>query len=255
MEQLTLFNGLSSTLITPRNQIFADLISESWFRKIGSVFTTVAFSELSKKVVKARERGRVYPEMEEVFQAYIQTPFEEVKVVILGQDPYPDGNATGLAFECKNAMSPTLRVIHQELVNEYGTGAFSNLPKNPRLEYWAKQGVFLLNSSLTVEEGKSNSHQNLGWECVVHPTIEELIKDQEPKVFLLWGSNAKKLFRLSNVNWECMRVHRLIEAAHPVIEERKASQPALAKFHFYGLNVFKRANEFLVANGRKPIQW
>jgi uracil-DNA glycosylase len=255
MEQLALFGELSSTPITEKNRIFVELISESWFRKIGSVFTTLAFSQLAKKVVAARSKNIVYPAEEEVFRAYLETPFEEVKVIILGQDPYPDENAEGLSFSCKKQMSQTLRVMHQELLNEYGFGTFRNLPTNPSLDYWAKQGVFLLNSALTVDTGHSNSHENFGWECVILPTIAELIKDQSPKVFMLWGANAKKLFKLADVNWECTKVHSIIEAAHPIIEERKKNNPALNPYQFYGLHVFRRCNEFLVNNGKEPIQW
>lgn len=183
----------------------------------------------------------IFPPMNEIFNAFVLCPFADTKVVIVGQDPYHEqGQAMGLSFSVRETVEepPSLVNIHKEIIQERVLqGDWSS-----DLTRWAKQGVLLLNSTLTVREHQANAHQGCGWEIFTDTCIKALGQDPRPKVFLLWGSYArsKKVF-VTNPN------HLILESAHP--------SPLSAYRGFFGNNHFALANEFLERNGEEPIRW
>ena len=199
------------------------------------------YIDLKSFVDKEYESKVIYPERKNIFFALEKTPYENVKVVILGQDPYHgEGEAHGLSFSvCPGVkIPPSLKNIYKELNTEYGC----YIPNNGYLVKWAEQGVLLLNSVLTVEKDTPASHKGKGWEQFTDKVIEEINKKDEPVVFMLWGNFAK-----SKVNLLTNPKHLVLESAHP--------SPFSARNGFFGNNHFKLANEFLEKNGIKPIDW
>ena len=183
----------------------------------------------------------VFPPMDEIFQAFCLTPLSETKVVLVGQDPYhEEGQAMGLSFSVREGTvePPSLRNIKEELRNE----GLLHEPWSSDLSRWAKQGVLLLNSTLTVRAHQAASHQGKGWEIFTDNAIMALNEDSKPKVFLLWGSYARsKKVMITNP------AHLILESAHP--------SPLSAYKGFFGNGHFKKANDFLVSNGMDPIIW
>ena len=183
----------------------------------------------------------VFPPMDEIFQAFRLTPLSETKVVLVGQDPYhEEGQAMGLSFSVREGTvePPSLRNIKEELTNE----GLLHEPWSSDLSRWAKQGVLLLNSTLTVRAHQAASHQGKGWETFTDNAIMALNEDSKPKVFLLWGSYARsKKVMITNP------AHLILESAHP--------SPLSAYRGFFGNGHFKKANDFLVSNGMDPIIW
>ena len=183
----------------------------------------------------------VFPPMDEIFQAFCLTPLSETKVVLVGQDPYhEEGQAMGLSFSVREGTvePPSLRNIKEELRNE----GLLHEPWSSDLSRWAKQGVLLLNSTLTVRAHQAASHQGKGWEIFTDNAIKALNEDSKPKVFLLWGSYARsKKVMITNP------AHLILESAHP--------SPLSAYKGFFGNGHFKKANDFLVSNGMDPIIW
>ena len=183
----------------------------------------------------------VFPPMDEIFQAFCLTPLSETKVVLVGQDPYhEEGQAMGLSFSVREGTvePPSLRNIKEELRNE----GLLHEPWSSDLSRWAKQGVLLLNSTLTVRAHQAASHQGKGWEIFTDNAIKALNEDSKPKVFLLWGSYARsKKVMITNP------AHLISESAHP--------SPLSAYRGFFGNGHFKKANDFLVSNGMDPIIW
>lgn len=200
------------------------------------------FQEVLAFVEKARVSGKViYPRNAEVFNALALTPFEEVKVVILGQDPYHGPNqAHGLCFSVKppTPPPPSLVNIFRELNNDLGI----TRPKHGDLESWAKQGVLLLNAVLTVEDGKPGSHAKRGWERFTSKVIEELNARRQSIVFLLWGAYAQK-----KAEFVDRSRHLVLTAPHP--------SPLSAHRGFLGCKHFSQANSYLVRHGLPPIDW
>lgn len=184
----------------------------------------------------------VFPPNGEVYMAFQLTAVEKVKVVILGQDPYPTrGNAHGLAFSVSPDIRPipaSLRNIFKELVNDLGI----EMPNSGSLIPWAKQGVLLLNTVLTVREGCANSHQKRGWEEFSDRVIQELSRRTTPIVFVLWGKPAQKKRALIDASR-----HEIVEAPHP--------SPLSAHSGFFGSRPFSKVNEALLAMGHSPINW
>ena len=183
----------------------------------------------------------VFPPMDEIFNAFVLTPLDKVRVVLVGQDPYHErGQAMGLSFSVKEGTvePPSLQNIKKEIENEgYDTSSWSS-----DLTRWAKQGVLLLNTTLTVREHKALSHLGRGWEIFTDRCIEVLNTDNSPKVFLLWGSNARsKKKMITNPN------HIILESAHP--------SPLSAYRGFFGNNHFRLTNDFLVKHGFDAIKW
>lgn len=183
----------------------------------------------------------VYPSMYDIFNALKWTPYKDTKIVIIGQDPYHGVNqAHGLAFSVKKgiAIPPSLVNIYKELNRSLGC----YIPNNGYLEKWARQGVLLLNASLTVIKDRANSHSAIGWEIFTDDVIRCLNERTEPVIFLLWGSFAAK-----KVAFIDKKRHYVLTAPHP--------SPLSAHRGFLGCNHFKTANEILVKNGKEPIDW
>ena len=199
------------------------------------------YQALQAFVQKRRDEVRVFPEEKNVFNALELTPFESVKVVILGQDPYHGfGQAHGLSFSVKKGipLPPSLRNIYKELQEDIG----GNLPTEGDLSHWAKQGVLLLNTVLTVEEGNANSHKGMGWERLTNRLIESLNGLKHPVIFILWGNPAQDKEKLiTNPN------HVILKAPHP--------SPLSAYRGFFGSKPFSRVNDILIQQGQSPIRW
>ena len=199
------------------------------------------YQELLAFVQKRREEVRVFPEEKNVFRALELTPFESVKVVILGQDPYHGfGQAHGLSFSVQKGipLPPSLRNIYKELQEDLG----GELPTEGDLSHWAKQGVLLLNTVLTVEEGNANSHKGMGWERLTNRLIESLNELNHPVIFILWGKPAQDKEKLiTNPN------HVILKAPHP--------SPLSAYRGFFGSKPFSRVNDILIQQGQTPIRW
>lgn len=183
----------------------------------------------------------IHPSMYDIFNALKWTSYEGTKVVILGQDPYHEvGQAHGLAFSVKVGVGipPSLLNMYKELKNELGL----YIPNNGYLEKWARQGVMLLNASLTVRDGLANSHRNKGWEIFTNRVVELLNEREDPVIFLLWGNNAKeKMSIITNPK------HHILTSVHP--------SPLSASRGFFGCGHFKKANEILESLGKEPIDW
>ncbi len=199
------------------------------------------YQELQAFVQKRRSEVRVFPEEKNVFNALELTPFESVKVVILGQDPYHGfGQAHGLSFSVQKGipLPPSLKNIYKELQEDIG-GEF---PTEGDLSHWAKQGVLLLNTVLTVEEGNANSHKGKGWERLTNRLIESLNELKHPVIFILWGKPAQDKEKLIiNPN------HVILKAPHP--------SPLSAYRGFFGSKPFSRVNGILIQQGQTPIRW
>ena len=217
-------------------------IEESWKRELADEFASEYFARLAAFVRAAYAKGVVYPPGKYIFEAFNRTPFDKVKVVILGQDPYHEPNqAHGLCFSVRRGVQvpPSLVNIYKELEQEYGT-PFLN--RDGDLTHWADQGVLLLNATLTVAAGNAGSHQGKGWEMFTDAVVEKLATRREHLVFLLWGSYARRKGALVN-----RQRHLVLEAPHP--------SPLSAHRGFIGCGHFKRANEYLVSHGLAPISW
>ena len=198
----------------------------------------LALREFLKDEYRSR---RIYPPMHDIYNALRYTPYEGVKVLIVGQDPYHgEGQAHGLCFSVKEGIKqpPSLVNIFKELESEYGMPR----PESGELTGWAKQGVLLLNTALTVREGQPNSHRGKGWEILTDKIISLVDQKNDPVVFLLWGSNARQKKALIH-----NKAHLVLECAHP--SHLSAYQG------FFGCGHFRMANEFLMQNGKGQIDW
>lgn len=184
---------------------------------------------------------KIYPPMNDIFNALKYTSYEDARVVILGQDPYHgEGQAHGLCFSVKEGVPfpPSLKNIFKEIKESLGI----DMPASGELVGWAKQGVLLLNTTLTVREGAPQSHKGRGWEILTDRIIELMNEKERPVVFMLWGGNARaKKSLITNKH------HLVLECAHP--------SPLSAYAGFFGSNHFAKANEYLTAKGEKPIDW
>ncbi len=199
------------------------------------------FKEITKRVLDEYRTKTIFPPLDDIFNAFKLCEFDQVKVVILGQDPYHNYNqAHGLAFSVKkgNDIPPSLQNIYKELQNDLGLP----IPSHGELTSWAQQGVLLLNTILTVEAHKPLSHKQIGWDQFTDRMIALLNQDDQPKVFVLWGNNAKaKLPLLTNPN------HLIIVSSHP--------SPLSARYSFFGSKPFSRINTFLETHQRLPINF
>jgi uracil-DNA glycosylase len=199
------------------------------------------WSELQQFVAEERRTHPVYPPASEVFAALHLTPYADVKVMILGQDPYHGpGQAHGLCFSVRPGVRtpPSLMNIHKELHADLGVP----IPDHGNLEAWARQGVLLLNATLTVRGGVAASHQNRGWETFTDRVMQIVDAKADPVVFILWGASARRKRALIDTTR-----HTVIESAHP--------SPLSAHNGFFGSRPFSRANAALVAAGRDPVDW
>lgn len=217
------------------------MIGNDWDSVLADEFKKDYFLEIKDFVDEEYELKTVYPPYEEIFNAFKLTPLSEVKVVILGQDPYHEpGQAHGLAFSTPEGrpIPRSLKNIFKEINEEYDYP----VPESGCLESWAKQGVFLLNTVLTVEKGNANSHSKCGWQTFTDNVIKILDGQAQPIVFLLWGKQAEKKKKLiNNPN------HLVLVTSHP--------SPFSARRGFFGSNHFKLTNEFLKENKKEEIDW
>ncbi|MCH8536626.1 MAG: uracil-DNA glycosylase [Alkalimonas sp.] len=214
-----------------------------WQQVIGAEKQQPYFQRILAEIKQARASGQViYPADSEVFNAFKLTPFAELKVVLLGQDPYHGPNqAHGLAFSVRPgvAIPPSLRNMYKELTQEYDD---FKAPSHGCLTSWAKQGVLLLNTALTVVANQANSHRDLGWQQFTDQVIAAVSQHAEHVVFMLWGANAGRKARLIDVN-----KHTVLTAPHP--------SPLSAHRGFMGCNHFRQANTALQTHGQATINW
>jgi uracil-DNA glycosylase len=216
-------------------------IEESWKKVLADEFQQPYFAAIKQFLVQEKKAGKtVYPPGPLIFNAFNSTPFHEVKVVILGQDPYHGpGQAMGLSFSVPREVSipASLRNIYRELQDDVGIP----IPKHGDLSRWSTQGVFLLNAMLTVERGKAGSHSKIGWQKFTDAVIRKLSHGREGLIFMLWGNFAKN----KKVLIDEMK-HHVLEARHP---------SPLAGNAFLGCKHFSKANELLEQQGLAPIDW
>jgi len=216
-------------------------INSDWYSLLKQEIQSDNFSSIRERVQMDRKMYDVYPKDEKIFYSLNSTPFNKLKVVIVGQDPYHGANqANGLAFSVPNGLKtpPSLRNIHKELLNDLEINNF-NLTD---LSNWAKQGVLLLNSTLTVIHKKPNSHQKIGWEKFTDSIIKKIVSKKKGIIFILWGKNAQKKINLIN-----KKKHYILSASHP--------SPLSANKSFFGCKHFSLTNSLLIKNKQKPINW
>ena len=213
----------------------------SWDPLLQEEFTKEYYLKL-REFLKVEYKSRIiYPNMYDIFNALKLTAYDDVRVVILGQDPYHgEGQAHGLSFSVKPGIPtpPSLMNMYKELQTDLGCF----IPNNGFLEKWAKQGVLLLNTILTVRANTANSHKGKGWEIFTDTIIKHLNEREKPVIFLLWGNNAKTKKPLID-----NKQHLILEATHP--------SPLSAHSGFFGCKHFSKSNNFLKNNGIKPIDW
>ena len=223
------------------------MLEESWKRELADEFGKDYFLHLQEFVDNAYATTTVFPPREKIFNAFARTPFAKTKVVIIGQDPYHEpGQAQGLAFYVPPSVKtpPSLRNIAKELNEEFRNSSLFTLASSlsPDLLSWTDQGVLLINATLTVESGKAGSHQKHGWEEFTDAVIRRLSEKREHLVFILWGAYAQKKGAVID-----RTRHLVLESAHP--------SPLSARNGFFGNGHFRKANDYLVANGLTPINW
>ncbi|WP_187261354.1 uracil-DNA glycosylase [Pontibacter beigongshangensis] len=216
-------------------------IEESWQKVLQDEFEKPYFKELVTFVKDEYTSQKVYPPGNQIFHAFEMCPFDQVKVVILGQDPYHGPNqANGLAFSVKDEvrMPPSLINIFKEIKSDLG----KDLPATGNLERWAQQGVLLLNATLTVRAGAAGSHQKKGWEQFTDAVVQKVNELKENVVFMLWGAYAQKKGAIIDAG-----KHLVLQSAHP--------SPFAADRGFFGNRHFSKANAYLESKGKEPIDW
>ncbi|MBE5745932.1 MAG: uracil-DNA glycosylase [Clostridiales bacterium] len=216
-------------------------ITKNWYELLKEEFEKSYFQNLQNFLDEEYSNFTIYPKVENIFNALNKVKYDDVKVVIIGQDPYHEPNqAHGLSFSVESdvKLPPSLQNIYKEIKNDLGI----EISKSGNLTCWAKQGVLLLNTVLTVRRGQANSHKDKGWETLTSKILEILNKREKPIVFLLWGNSAKKIGeKITNNN------HLKLFSAHP--------SPLSAYNGFFGCKHFSKTNEFLEKVGQKPIDW
>lgn len=217
-------------------------IPNDWKSKLNQEFEKEYFKKLTQFVIQEYQEKQIFPPIKEVFNAFEYCKWDELRVVILGQDPYHGlGQAHGLCFSVNDgiAFPPSLKNIFKELKEDVDF----TIPISGNLEHWAKQGILLLNATLTVEQGKAGSHQKKGWETFTDKVIQEISNQKEGVIFLLWGGYAQQKAKLINPE-----KHSVLIAGH--------SSPLSAnKGHWFGNKHFSQVNEILVKQNQKKIQW
>lgn len=216
-------------------------LGNDWDEILKDEFTKDYYKKLRQTLIKEYRTQVIYPKMENIFSALKLTSYENTKVLILGQDPYHGPNqAHGLAFSVNPGIKtpPSLLNMYKEIKAEYGY----DIPNNGYLIPWAKQGILLLNTALTVRDGQANSHANIGWEIFTDNIIHYLNKREDPVIFVLWGNNARK-----KKDFIDKSRHYILEAAHP--------SPLSASRGFFGCGHFRKINEILAKLGKTEIDW
>jgi len=216
-------------------------IESSWENKLQDEFQKQYFTELTSFVRDQYRMKVVYPSVKDIFKAFDACPFDEVRVVIIGQDPYHGiGQAHGLCFSVNDGITqpPSLKNIFKEIESDLGKPA----PKSGNLERWANQGVLLLNATLTVEENAAGSHHKRGWEAFTDAIIKKISDEKENVVFILWGAYAQKKGQIIDT-----KKHHVLQSAHP--------SPFSAYNGFLGNKHFSKTNAYLKSVGKKEIDW
>lgn len=216
-------------------------IEQSWKDRLTEEFEKPYFRNLVTFVKEEYATQTIYPKGNKIFNAFDKTPFDKVKVVILGQDPYHEPNqAHGLCFSVNDGISlpPSLQNIYKELKDDLGITS----PSSGNLERWAEQGVLLLNATLTVRAHRAGSHQQKGWEEFTDAVIHKVAEEKNNIVFILWGSYAQKKGAFIDPS-----KHLIIKSAHP--------SPLSSYRGFFGSKPFSKTNEYLIKTGQDPINW
>ncbi|MBQ9833783.1 MAG: uracil-DNA glycosylase [Bacilli bacterium] len=217
------------------------MIGNDWDEVLSNIWNSSGFKNFYNIILNEYKTKTIYPLLPDIFNALKLTPFKDVKVVIVGQDPYHgEGEAHGLAFSVNDGVTipPSLKNIYKELHNDLGI----EIPQSGNLTKWAQNGVLLLNNSLTVVKDTPNSHQKIGWHLLTDYIIKKINEKDEPVVFILWGNNAKQKVPLINSNF-----HKIITSSHP--------SPFSANYGFFGSKPFSQANKFLLEKKRPPVDW
>lgn len=220
-----------------------NIISESWDKVLASQFQDLYIWKIQTHL-KA-DVGSLCPKPADIWNAFKLTPFENTKVVILGQSPYHDGSAHGLAFSSLRGYPPSLKVIYKEIREEFG-----KVRETPDLTDWAEQGVLLLNTVLTTTKGSAVAHNSIGWQKLTGFVLKQLALDTKPKVFMLWGKDAKDMGERYISPYDQKGKHYILTAVHPAVDAYGQSQ-----YSFSGCNHFRKANDFLGEEGRGRIKW
>ncbi len=216
-------------------------LGNDWDAILADEFERPYYKQLREFLKQEYSTHRIYPHMNNIFNALKASSFENTKVVIIGQDPYHGaGQAHGMCFSVQKGVAPppSLKNIFKELESDVGF----KIPKHGELTQWAQQGVLLLNTVLTVREGCANSHKGMGWEHFTDRVIYELNRKTTPVVFLLWGANAKNKAKIIT-----NPLHRKLETVHP--------SPLSAFGGFFGCKHFSKCNQILIESGQQPINW
>ena len=217
-------------------------IDETWKEKLGAEFEKPYFLQLTEQVRREYTTGTCYPPGKQIFNAFNLCPFDQVKVVIIGQDPYHEpGQAHGLRFSVQDGIQfpPSLQNIFKEIHDDLGTP----IPTSGDLSRWAKQGVLLLNATLTVRAHQANSHATLGWQNFTDAAIQALAREREHIVYMLWGGYARsKAYMIDKQR------NMVLESVHP-------SPLSANRGGWFGLHQFSRCNNYLQEQGLTPIEW
>lgn len=212
-----------------------------WDEKLAPLFSDERYKKIREFLKQEYSSRTIYPDMYDLYNCFRFTPFDELKVVLLGQDPYHESNqAHGLCFSVKEGVKnpPSLENIFKELSDDIG----AEKPKSGNLTKWAKEGVLLMNTSLTVREHYANSHSKCGWSWFTDSVIKMISEEKENVVFILWGGNARSKKDLIDT-----RKHLILECAHP--------SPLSAYNGFFGCRHFSKTNDYLIAHGKTPVDW
>jgi uracil-DNA glycosylase len=216
-------------------------IEDSWGKILDDEFNTESFHQLKNFLVEEKKAHQVFPPGGDIFSAFAFTPFQEVKVVILGQDPYHgEGQANGMCFSVPEGIKPPPSLVN--IFKEIHTDLGLEIPKHGNLEHWARQGVLLLNATLTVRAKHPGSHQNKGWEEFTNQAIKKLSDQRFGVVFLLWGKYAQDKEKLIDQS-----KHYILKAPHP--------SPFSVYRGFFGCKHFSKTNEILINIGKNKIDW
>ena len=217
-------------------------IEKTWYLKLEKQFSSHYMEDLRKFLGSEKKQGKIiYPSIDKIFRAFDLTSFNTVRVVILGQDPYHGQNqANGLSFSVELGIPtpPSLRNIYKELTSDLGIEP----PNHGNLEHWAREGVLLLNTCLTVENGIANSHQGQGWEIFTDAVLSVINAEKVNIIFVLWGRKAQKKKKFIDIS-----KHLIIESAHP--------SPLSAHNGFFGSRPFSKINSYLSTNNLPPVNW
>lgn len=216
-------------------------LGNDWDNILADEFSKPYYLALREFLKKEYSTRKIYPDMNDIFNALRASSFEKTRVVIIGQDPYHGaGQAHGLCFSVKRPVEPppSLKNIYKELESDI----VFKIPDHGELTAWAEQGVLMLNAVLTVREGAANSHKGMGWEQFTDRVIAELDKKETPVIFLLWGANARKKAEIIK-----NPIHKKLITVHP--------SPLSAYNGFFGCRHFSKCNELLIESGQEPINW